>query len=435
MDERNERKLKVKALAFDLPADPLQMCALPVISHTPSAGSPKPLHTYMHVSHKQQTHSSVGSKTEREAYTFLSEVERKIEMRRDREKAQELSRLTQGSGSVCDYAIRFRTLAVEGGWNSTALYDVYLKGLAAPIQDLLVPLDLPPDLDCFVVLAIQTDNRISQLRPQRSGRSVAKERPPRYQTPDLDMIGLVVNFDIEWTQVRAEQRMECIEVRVVHDKQKSLALLEELTRLFCVLHNVFLGSEIVHPYNDAAFLQLCEWTNGEWEYQGSFAAAKLRLAETMSDVLKGNLTWDFKYYMKECVAVWKAIGCQRTQQDDVCETTSEKRVTTVSSEMIKFIDKCAGCFAACHLPLLQTVLQMRANEMDKIKVRHFNNQVAIFKAMMRGWAKHEDKPNPERLLTVLTDANLPVPSQLNEEHTHHSHRVGSQGSRQRPAQR
>lgn len=84
MDERNERKLKVKALAFDLPADPLQMCALPVISHTPSAGSPKPLHTYMHVSHKQQTHSSVGSKTEREAYTFLSEVERKIEMRRGR---------------------------------------------------------------------------------------------------------------------------------------------------------------------------------------------------------------------------------------------------------------------------------------------------------------------------------------------------------------
>ncbi|KAF0040321.1 hypothetical protein F2P81_006219 [Scophthalmus maximus] len=63
----------------------------------------------------------------------------------DREKAQELSGMKQGSGSVCDYAIRFHTLAVESGWNSTALYDVFLKGLAAPIQDLLIPLDLPPD--------------------------------------------------------------------------------------------------------------------------------------------------------------------------------------------------------------------------------------------------------------------------------------------------
>lgn len=51
----------------------------------------------------------------------------------NREKAQELSSLKQGSGSVCDYAISFRSLAVESGWNATALYDMFLKGLAAPI--------------------------------------------------------------------------------------------------------------------------------------------------------------------------------------------------------------------------------------------------------------------------------------------------------------
>lgn len=39
IDERNEREQKVKALALDLPVDPLQMRTLPIISHTPSAGS------------------------------------------------------------------------------------------------------------------------------------------------------------------------------------------------------------------------------------------------------------------------------------------------------------------------------------------------------------------------------------------------------------
>ncbi|KAK0151824.1 hypothetical protein N1851_006805 [Merluccius polli] len=70
-----------------------------------------------------------------------------------REKAQELSSLKQGSGSVCDFAIRFRTLAAESGWNDTALYDVFLKGLAAPLQDLLVPLDLPSDVDSLTTKA------------------------------------------------------------------------------------------------------------------------------------------------------------------------------------------------------------------------------------------------------------------------------------------
>jgi hypothetical protein len=34
------------------------------------------------------------------------------------EKAQELSSLKQGSGSVCDYAIRFGTLAGDSGGDS-----------------------------------------------------------------------------------------------------------------------------------------------------------------------------------------------------------------------------------------------------------------------------------------------------------------------------
>ncbi|KAK0139622.1 Retrotransposon-derived protein PEG10 [Merluccius polli] len=96
----------------------------------------------------------------------------------DREKAQELSGLRQGKDSVCDYAIRFRTLSAESGWNSTALYD----GLAAPIQDLLVPLDLPTGLDELIALAVRTDNRLGQLRRHREDRTARTEGVSRSQT-------------------------------------------------------------------------------------------------------------------------------------------------------------------------------------------------------------------------------------------------------------
>ena len=78
-----------------------------------------------------------------------------------REKAHELSTLKQGKDSVCDYTIHFRTLATESGWNNTALYNIFLKGLSPDIQDLLVP------LDTLIALAIRTDNRWSQLKRQR----------------------------------------------------------------------------------------------------------------------------------------------------------------------------------------------------------------------------------------------------------------------------
>lgn len=74
--------------------------------------------------------------------------------------------MKQGKDSVCDYPIHFRTLAAESRWNNTALYDVFLKGLAPAIQDLLVPLDLPTDLDALIALGIRTDNRRLQLYRQ-----------------------------------------------------------------------------------------------------------------------------------------------------------------------------------------------------------------------------------------------------------------------------
>ncbi|XP_061136628.1 uncharacterized protein LOC133155378 [Syngnathus typhle] len=106
----------------------------------------------------------------------------------DREKARELCQLSQGRESVSDYAIRFRTLAAECGWNQTALYDLFLKGLSGTIQDLLVPLNLPSDLDALIALAVRTDNRLQDRKKQRTSRSatvfppVARWASPHHET-------------------------------------------------------------------------------------------------------------------------------------------------------------------------------------------------------------------------------------------------------------
>lgn len=81
----------------------------------------------------------------------------------DREKARELIGLKQGNDSVCDYAICFHTMAVESGRNTALLYDVFLKGLTASIQELLVPLDVPADLDFLIAFTIWMDNQLHEL--------------------------------------------------------------------------------------------------------------------------------------------------------------------------------------------------------------------------------------------------------------------------------
>lgn len=84
-----------------------------------------------------------------------------------RETARELNTIRQGMDSVSDYAIRFRTLAADSGWNATALYDAFISGLSDPIQDLLVPLDLPEDLDAVIALAVRTDHRLKTRMQDR----------------------------------------------------------------------------------------------------------------------------------------------------------------------------------------------------------------------------------------------------------------------------
>lgn len=91
-----------------------------------------------------------------------------------REAARVLADLKQGSRSVTDYSIEFRTLAAECKWNEEAQWDMFLHGLADRIQKEIFALDLPTDLDGLIELAIRVDARL-QRRDQRVQQSLVPE--------------------------------------------------------------------------------------------------------------------------------------------------------------------------------------------------------------------------------------------------------------------
>lgn len=79
-----------------------------------------------------------------------------------REAARALVQLKQGEHRVIDYAIQFRTLAADSGWNPIALFDAFLNGLNDNLKDQLAPLDLPKTLDELIALAIKIDRRLTE---------------------------------------------------------------------------------------------------------------------------------------------------------------------------------------------------------------------------------------------------------------------------------
>ncbi|KAK3532216.1 hypothetical protein QTP86_009486 [Hemibagrus guttatus] len=82
-----------------------------------------------------------------------------------------LMELRQGSEAAADYAIRFRTLAAQSGWNDAALWAVFRAGLHPALQS---------ELACheqFVATAIRLDNLQRQHRAGAQASSAA--RPQR----------------------------------------------------------------------------------------------------------------------------------------------------------------------------------------------------------------------------------------------------------------
>uniref|UniRef100_A0A3B4YG34 CCHC-type domain-containing protein n=1 Tax=Seriola lalandi dorsalis TaxID=1841481 RepID=A0A3B4YG34_SERLL len=87
------------------------------------------------------------------------------------------SPVCQLSGRVVDNAIEFRILAAESSWNPPALFDAFLEGLSKPLNNQLAPLDLPPDLDSLIDLAIKIDKRLSDQERERSSTRSQRSLP------------------------------------------------------------------------------------------------------------------------------------------------------------------------------------------------------------------------------------------------------------------
>ncbi|KAL6460385.1 hypothetical protein MHYP_G00303510 [Metynnis hypsauchen] len=83
-----------------------------------------------------------------------------------REAAPRLLALSQGTGSVADYAIEFRTLAAESGWNEEALMAVFQQGLNGRLKDELATRELPSTLEALYDVCIRLDTRMRNGRLQ-----------------------------------------------------------------------------------------------------------------------------------------------------------------------------------------------------------------------------------------------------------------------------
>lgn len=73
----------------------------------------------------------------------------------------------RGKRRAADYAIEFRTLAAERGWNQSTLMDAFLHSLSRTRKDQLAPLDLPEELDSLIAFTIKIDKHIAEREKER----------------------------------------------------------------------------------------------------------------------------------------------------------------------------------------------------------------------------------------------------------------------------
>ena len=103
------------------------------------------------------------------------------------EAGRELLDLVQGSRSVTDYAIDFRTKAPMCDWNPAALRDVFMQGLAGYLKDELVAYELPFTLEGLIELATRLDLRSQARRRERrsefQSRAVRPHGSPHSKSP------------------------------------------------------------------------------------------------------------------------------------------------------------------------------------------------------------------------------------------------------------
>ena len=100
--------------------------------------------------------------------------------------ASRLCSLSQGPRSVTEYAIEFRTLAAETGWEGEALVSTFYQGLRESLKDEMVNRDWGEDLDDIITLATALDKRMRERR--RECREFRSLPPTRVQGSPLPLM-------------------------------------------------------------------------------------------------------------------------------------------------------------------------------------------------------------------------------------------------------
>ena len=87
--------------------------------------------------------------------------------------AKRLMSLRQGSRSVAEFSVEFRTVAVNSGWNDQSLQGIFLSCLNEPIKDELATRDEADSLEEVISLSIRLDNRLRERRRERASRPMS----------------------------------------------------------------------------------------------------------------------------------------------------------------------------------------------------------------------------------------------------------------------
>ncbi|KAK3507803.1 hypothetical protein QTP70_000839 [Hemibagrus guttatus] len=88
----------------------------------------------------------------------------------------QLMELHQGSDAAADYAIKFRTLAAQSGWNDVSLWAVFRAGLNPKLQAELACRVEATTLSQFVATAIRLDNLMRQHQAGISRSATVRPR-------------------------------------------------------------------------------------------------------------------------------------------------------------------------------------------------------------------------------------------------------------------
>ncbi|KAK7929110.1 hypothetical protein WMY93_005505 [Mugilogobius chulae] len=100
-----------------------------------------------------------------------------------KEASKRLLSIQQGTRSVAEYSVEFRTLAAEAKWDDVALQSVFVNGLSEQLKDELALKDDSNDLDSLISTAIRLDNRLRERRRERTSRHISSTSTARRTPP------------------------------------------------------------------------------------------------------------------------------------------------------------------------------------------------------------------------------------------------------------